>query len=31
MEKQVSKYWYLILIKGIIMTLLAVLLFNSPA
>ena len=31
MENQISKYWYLTLIKGIIMVLLAVLLFNSPA
>ena len=31
MEKQISKNWYLVLIKGIIMVLLAVLLFNSPA
>ena len=31
MEKQISKYWYLVLIKGIIMVLLAILLFNSPA
>ena len=30
MENQISKYWYLTLIKGIIMTLLAVLLFTSP-
>ncbi|MFK5857143.1 MAG: DUF308 domain-containing protein [Bacteroidota bacterium] len=31
MEKQISKNWYLTLIKGVIMTLLAVLLFTSPA
>jgi uncharacterized membrane protein HdeD (DUF308 family) len=31
MEEQISKYWYLTLIKGIIMVLLAVLLFTSPA
>jgi len=31
METQISKYWYLTLIKGIIMVLLALLLFNSPA
>ena len=31
MEKQISKYWYLALFKGIIMVLLAVLLFMSPA
>ena len=30
-ENQISKYWYLPLIKGIIMVLLAVLLFMSPA
>ena len=30
-ENQISKYWYLTLIKGIIMVLLAVLLFTSPA
>lgn len=30
MEKQSSSYWYLTLIKGIIMVLLAVLLFMSP-
>ncbi len=31
MEKQISKNWYLVLIKGIIMVLLAILLFMSPA
>ena len=31
METQISKYWYMVLIKGIIMVLLALLLFNSPA
>jgi len=31
MEEQISKYWYLTLIKGVIMALLAVMLFNSPA
>jgi uncharacterized membrane protein HdeD (DUF308 family) len=31
MEKQISKNWYLILIKGIVMVLLAALMFMSPA
>jgi uncharacterized membrane protein HdeD (DUF308 family) len=31
METQISKYWYLVLIKGIIMILLAMLIFMSPA
>ena len=31
MEKQISKNWYMALIKGIIMVLLAVLMFMSPA
>ena len=30
MEKQVSTNWYMVLIKGIIMVLLALLIFNSP-
>ncbi len=30
MENQKSQYWYLTLIKGIVMTLLAILLFTSP-
>ena len=30
MEKQVSKNWYLVLFKGIIMVLLALLIFSSP-
>ncbi len=30
MEKQISKNWYMVLIKGIIMVLLAVLMFMSP-
>ncbi len=31
MKTQISKYWYLTLFKGIIMVLLAILFFNSPA
>ena len=30
MEKQISKNWYWVLIRGIIMVILAVLIFNSP-
>ena len=31
MKSEISKYWYLVLIKGIIMVLLAILVFTSPA
>jgi hypothetical protein len=31
MEKQISNHWYLVLIKGIILIILAILLFMSPA